>query len=149
MKKITNVPIFGVDLDAHRADGTPAPIDREALQRIADKMAQRMAELPGWRAAVTSCNTSGPGDDRTEPEVLGYVDRVWVEGDRLLADLSWLDAYEDQIPIRRWFTPELWTFKTGEQYIDPVVAHASREEIKPNCSWIQRDEGQDDGEHLE
>jgi hypothetical protein len=137
MKKTTNVPIFGIDLNAHRADGTPAPIDRDALQRIADTMTRRMVELTGWRAAVTSGNTRGPNDDRPEPDVLGYVDRVWVDGDRLLADLSWLDAYEDQIPIRRWFTPELLTFKTGEQYIDPVVAHASREEIKTNCSWIQ------------
>ena len=139
MTTTTRVPIFGIDPDAHRADGTPAPIDRAALQRIADTMTRKMTELPGWRAAVTSCNTRNlDNDDQPEPEVLGYVDRVWVEDDRLLADLSWRDKHADQIPIRRWFTPELWTIReTDEQHIDPVVAHATREEIKANCSWIQ------------
>lgn len=135
MKKTTNVPIFGIDPDARRADGTPAPIDRDALQRIADKMNSRIAE--GLRPAITSCNTRNIDDDESpDPEILGYVDRVWVDGDCLMADLSWLDFYAHQIPIRRWFTPELWTLKTGEQYIDPVVAHASREEVRANCSWI-------------
>lgn len=143
MKKTTNIPIFGIDLNAHRADGTPAPIDREALQRIADKTNDRIAA--GLRPFMVSCNTPGLDDDRPDPEVLGHVHRVWVEGDRLLADLVWHSGHEDQIPIRRWFTPELRTFKTGEQHIDPVVAHATREEIRPNCSWIQQDEGQDDG----
>jgi hypothetical protein len=132
---VRDIRVFGVDPAAHHPDGTPAPIDREALQRIADKTNSRIAD--GARPALTSCNTSNLGDDQSTPEVLGYVDRVRVEGDLLLADLAWLDGHLDQIPLRRWFTPELWTDrKTGEQWIDPVVAHTTREELRTGLSWI-------------
>lgn len=131
------VPIFGVDPHANAADGTPRLIDRAALQRIADKMNHKMQDT-GWRPSLTTCNTPNPGDDQPEPQVIGHVERVRVDGDLLLADLVWRDGHVDQIPLRRWFTPELWTDrKTGEQWIDPVVAHGTREEIRRDCSWIQ------------
>lgn len=134
---VRNVPIFGIDPAACRADGTHAPIDSEALQRIADIMNYKESELPGWHAALTSCNTTNPGDDKPSPRVLGHVENVRVVGDSLLADVVWHDGHVDQIPIRRWFTPELWTDrKTGQQWIDPVVAHATKEEIRPGCLWI-------------
>jgi hypothetical protein len=129
------VPIFGVDPHAHAADGTPRPINRAALQRIADEMTRKMQDT-GWRAAVTTGNTSLPGDK--QPQVVGHVERVWVEGDRLLADVAWSEQYADQAPVRRCMTPELWTDrKTGKQWIDPVVAHVTREEIRRGLSWIQ------------
>lgn len=131
-----DVPIFGAMPDDKDSRGNPRPVTREALVRIADEMMARIQD--GRPPAVLPRNTPNPDEDAPYPEPLGHVEAVRVQGDLLLADVVWNDNSVDQIPIRRWFTPELWTVpKTGQQWIDPVVAHASREEVQPGLPWIE------------